>query len=375
MSSFNVAQILPSLDSGGVERGTIEVANYLSELNLKNNIISNGGRLIKEIDKNYTDHFQLPVNSKNFFIYPLIANQLKKLIFNQNINIVHVRSRAPAWILSFIKNRNFKTISTFHNVYSGNSYFKKIYNKQLSKVDQIVAISNYVKNEISKKYNLDSNKIKVINRGVDVKYFEKPILDSQIENIINKYQIDTSKNIILYPARLTSWKGQIEFLDIFNKIQNDNFLLYFAGDTKNQSYTEKLQNKIQSFNLSHKCKIIGNLLRDDLKTLYYLSSIITSFPLQAEGFGRTISEALIMKKKVLAFNYGGVKDQLNKLDDIYKVDPHKYNEIDIKLQNIIKIDKEKFSNISLDSKDYISKTFSKYKMVQSYVDLYEQQSI
>ena len=222
---------------------------------------------------------------------------------------------------------------------------------------------------------MDSNKIKVINRGVDVKYFEKPILDSQIENIINKYQIDTSKNIILYPARLTNWKGQIEFLDIFNKMQNDNFLLYFAGDTKNQSYTEKLQNKIQSFNLGHKCKIIGNLLRDDLKTLYYLSSIITSFPLQAEGFGRTISEALIMKKKILTFNYGGVKDQLDKLDDIYKVDPHKYNEIDIKLQNIIKIDKEKFSNISLNSKDYISKTFSKNQMVQSYVDLYEQQSI
>ena len=81
MSSFNVAQILPSLDSGGVERGTIEVANYLSELNLKNNIISNGGRLIKEIDKNYTDHFQLPVNSKNFFIYPLICFvQLLKLV-------------------------------------------------------------------------------------------------------------------------------------------------------------------------------------------------------------------------------------------------------------------------------------------------------
>ena len=82
-----------------------------------------------------------------------------------------------------------------------------------------------------------------------------------------------------------------------------------------------------------------------------------------------------MKKKVLAFNYGGVKDQLDKLDDIYKVDPHKYNEIDIKLQNILKLDDEKFSNISSNSKDHISKTFSKYQMVQSYVDLYEQQSI
>ena len=159
MSSFNVAQILPSLDSGGVERGTIEVANYLSELKLKNNIISNGGRLINEINKNYTAHFKVAVHSKNFFSYQTIANKLKKIIMDQNVNIVHVRSRAPAWILSFIKNKNFKTISTFHNVYSGNSYFKKIYNKQLSKVDQIVAISNYVKNEICTKYNLDSKKI------------------------------------------------------------------------------------------------------------------------------------------------------------------------------------------------------------------------
>ena len=375
MSSFNVAQILPSLDSGGVERGTIEVANYLSELKVKNNIISNGGHLINEINKNYTTHFQLAIHSKNFFGYPTIANKLKKIIMDQNINIVHVRSRAPAWILSFIKNKNFKTISTFHNVYSGKSYFKKIYNKQLSKVDQIVAISNYVKNEICTKYNLDSKKIKVINRGVDVKYFEKQILDSEINEIINKFQIDISKKLILYPARLTNWKGQIEFLETFNKLENHDFLLYFVGDTKNQSYTKKLQNKIQSLNLSHNCKIIGNLSRDDLKILYHLSSIITSFPLQAEGFGRIISEALIMKKKILSFNYGGVRDQLGKLDEVYKVNPLKYSDITTKLQNILKLDNEKFYNISSLSKEYISKSFSKSQMVKSYVDLYEQQSV
>ena len=375
MSSFNVAQILPSLDSGGVERGTIEVANYLSELKVKNNIISNGGSLINEINKNYTTHFELAVHSKNFFSYPTIANKLKKIIMDQNVNIVHVRSRAPAWILSFIKNKNFRTISTFHNVYSGNSYFKKIYNKQLSRVDQIVAISNYVKNEICTKYNLDSKKIKVINRGVDVKYFEKQILDSEIDKIINKFQIDISKKLILYPARLTNWKGQIEFLEIFNKMENHDFLLYFVGDTKNQSYTEKLQNKIQSLMLSNNCKIIGNLSRDDLKILYHLSSIIASFPIQAEGFGRIISEALIMKKKILSFNYGGVRDQLEKLDHIYKVDPHQYSDIATKLQNILKLDDEKFFNISSFSKEYISKSFSKSQMVKSYVDLYEQQSI
>ena len=375
MSSFNVAQIIPSLESGGAERGALDVSSYLSELKLKNSIISNGGHLINEINKNYTAHFQLAVHSKNFFRYPIIANKLKKIIMDQNVNIVHVRSRAPAWILSFIKNKNFRTISTFHNVYSGNSYLKKIYNKQLSKVDQIVAISNYVKNEICTKYNLDSKKIKVINRGVDVKYFEKQILDFEIDKLINKFQIDTSKKLILYPARLTSWKGQIEFLEIFNKMKNDDFLLYFVGDTKNKSYTKKLQKKIQSLNLTHNCKIIGNLSRHDLKILYYLSSIIISFPLKAEGFGRIISEALIMKKKILSFNYGGVRDQLEKLDDVYKVDPLKYSDITTKLQNILKLDDEKFFNLSSLSKEYISKSFSKSQMIKSYVELYEQQSI
>ena len=375
MSSFNVAQILPSLDSGGVERGTIEVSNYLSELKINNNIISNGGHLVGELDKKYTNHIQLPVHSKNFINYPIIANQLKKIIEKNNINLLHVRSRGPAWILSLIKNKKFKTISTFHNVYSGNSYFKKLYNKQLSKVNQVVAISKYVKNEIIKKYNLDTKKIKVINRGVDVNYFEKKILDSEKENLINKFKINTSKKIILYPARLTNWKGQIEFLDIFKKFQNNDFLLYFVGDTKNQTYTDKLQNKIQSLNLNHNCKIFGNLDRNDLKILYYLSTIVLSFPLQAEGFGRVISEALVMKKKILAFNYGGVKDQLENLNDVYKVDPNKYSDIPLKLHNIIKLDDEKFSNISTHSRDNIIKLFSKSQMVKNYFNLYEQQSI
>ncbi len=375
MSSFNVAQILPSLESGGVERGTIELSNYLSELKIKNNIISNGGRLTNELDKNYTNHFQLSVNSKNFFNYPFIANNLKKIISENNINLIHLRSRGPSWILSFIKNKNYKTISTFHNVYSGNSYFKKIYNKKLSKVDQVVAISNYVKDEITKKYNLNANNIIVINRGVDVEYFESKIPENKIQILKNELKIDISKKIILYPARLTNWKGQLEFLDVFKKMRNENLSLYFVGDTKNYSYSRKLQDKINNLNLSNNCKIFGNMSKESLKILYQLSTVVVSFPLQAEGFGRIISEALVMEKKILAFNYGGVKDQIQNLDDIYKVEPHKYEDIYFKLKNIININDETYSNISTFSKEYIIKTFSKSQMVKKYLSLYEQLSI
>ena len=109
--------------------------------------------------------------------------------------------------------------------------------------------------------------------------------------------------------------------------------------------------------------------------MFYLSSIIVSFPKQPEGFGRIISEALIMRKKILAFNYGGVKDQLNELDDMYKVEPLKYDNLHIKLQNLIHIEDEKFLNISSNSRNYIIKHFSKEQMVKKYLNLYEQISV
>ena len=116
-------------------------------------------------------------------------------------------------------------------------------------------------------------------------------------------------------------------------------------------------------------------MRDELKIFYDISTVVVSFPLQGEGFGRTISEALIMNKKIIAFNYGGVKDQLENLDDIYKVDPNQYGDIKLKLLNIIKLDKEKFSNISSFSRESIKNSFSKSQMVKNYIKLYEQQSI
>jgi len=375
MSSFNVAQIIPSLDSGGAERGTIDVSNYLSELGITNNIISNGGRLLNETNKNFTYHFKLGIDSKNFITYPFIANSINKIISKNNINIAHIRSRGPSWILRFANKRNIKTISTFHNVYSGTSFLKKLYNKQLANVDRIVAISNYVKDEITKKYRIDKQKVEVINRGVDVEYYDKKFSDEDIKNFLNIKSINPSKKIILYPARLTNWKGHIEFLDVFKKLNNENYILYLVGDIKNKSYTKRVQNKINDLNLTNNCKIIGNLNKDDLKIMYYLSSIIVSLPLQPEGFGRIVSEAIVMRKKILAFNYGGVKDQLNGLDDIYKVEPLVYDNLHLKLQALEQIDNEKFLNISNNSREHIINNFSKEQMVKKYFNLYEKISL
>ena len=169
--------------------------------------------MLTYLNKKYIEHNSLPVHSKNFFKAPFTANKINHIINTKDINILHFRSRAPAWLLPYINKQNIKTISTFHNIYGNQNFIKKIYNKQLSKVDKIVAISNYVKEEIINIYKIKSDKITVINRGIDTNFLNS-VIDN--ENFFIKFlaekNINTNKKIVLFPGRLTSWKGQLEFL-------------------------------------------------------------------------------------------------------------------------------------------------------------------
>ena len=371
MSSFNLVQIVPSLDSGGVERGTVDVANFLAEKKIQNFIITSGGQMIKELDKNFTHVHLLPVSSKNIFSYPLIARKINQFIQSNNINLVHVRSRGPAWIINLMSKNNIKTISTFHNVYGGNSYLKKMYNKGLSKMDHLVAISEYVKETIVKKYNLTANNISVINRGIDTKYFNQPVDSTRRDQVVSTYQIDTAKKIILFPARMTSWKGQLEFIDVIKKMDTQNILVLFAGDTKNSSYTNLVKDKIYQNNLTSICKILGSVNQNEIRSLYQIADLSVSFPLRAEGFGRTISESLYSNTAVLAFDYGGVKNQLENLSDLFKVKPHDYQALPSKIEAILSLTENIKKEVLKEAKLVIDKNFSKANMLNKYLKLYE----
>ena len=371
MSSFKLVQIVPSLDSGGVERGTIDVANFLAEKKIQNFIITSGGQMIKELDESFTHVHLLPVSSKNIFSYPLIARKINQFIQSNNINLVHVRSRGPAWIINLMSKNNIKTISTFHNVYGGNSYLKKMYNKGLSKMDHLVAISEYVKESIVKKYNLTANNISVINRGIDTNYFNKPVDSTRRDQVVSTYQIDTAKKIILFPARMTSWKGQLEFIDVIKKIDTQNVSVLFAGDTKNSSYTNLVKDKIYQNNLTSICKILGSVNQNEIRSLYQIADLSVSFPLRAEGFGRTISESLYSNTPVLAFDYGGVKNQLENLSDLFKVKPHDYQALPSKIETILSLNDKHQKEVLQEAKSVIDKNFSKINMLNQYMKLYE----
>ena len=171
MKELRLLQVVPSLESGGVEQGTIDLANYIAKQGFKSIVVSNGGRMLPFLNLKEVQHFKLPVHSKNPLIIFKNIKKIKKIILNNNINLVHVRSRAPSWSVRFASKNICRSVSTFHNVYGHQNLFKRYYNKGLSKVDKIIAISEFVKNSISNIYKINNKKITVIHRGIDTNLF------------------------------------------------------------------------------------------------------------------------------------------------------------------------------------------------------------
>ena len=185
-----------------------------------------------ELNQEFIDHFKLPVHSKNPLVYFNLAKKIQEYIRIKKINLIHVRSRVPAWIVNMMNKKDYKSIATFHNIYSGDFFLKKMYNKSLAKMDYIISTSDFVKNEIIKKYKINPQKISTIYRGVDTDYFIDQVSDKDLQNFLIKFNINREKKIILYPARLTAWKGQIDILKVARKITKDNHRYLFCGGYK-----------------------------------------------------------------------------------------------------------------------------------------------
>ena len=371
MSSFNLLQLVPSLNSGGVERGTIDLANYLSEQKIKNHIISNGGELLKELDSN-TFHKKLPVHTKNFLKYLSLSKSIDNYIKSNKINILHVRSRAPSWIVRFLNKKNLKTVGSYHNVYGGNSFIKKLYNKNLSNMDYVLAISNYVKDSIVKKYNINPHKVKVISRGIDTNFFREPISEIKKQNLIKNLKINTNNKIILYPGRITNWKGQLKFVQNLKKNKKPDFCIYFVGSDENTGHAYELKKLIAQAGLSEICKLVGSLDKENLKIMYSISNLVLSAPLRPEGFGRVISESIFLKIPILAFNYGGAKEQLDGISPLYSCKPLDYNELSKKINEILIYSKEKLSSIKDEAYKKINTNYTKDIMVKNYKNFYDE---
>ena len=317
-SKKKVLQVIPKLGYGGSETGCFDLAHYLYENNYKSYIASSGGPLIKYLNKKKVKLFRLPVQSKNPILIVINSIILTFIIIIYNIDIIHARSRAPAWscfIASKITGRKF--VTTFHGTYNFNSSIKKWYNSVMVRSDLIIAGTNFIFSHIQNNYSKYLNTKKrflVIFRGINMEYFNpKRIKENDKQLLKKKWNIEEKKKIILLPGRLTSWKGQEMFIDAISKLKNnfsdnDFVAIILGSDQGRKIYKKKLLRLVEQHRLNNNIIFVEHL--DLMPIAYEISDIVVSASIEPEAFGRVSVEAQAMEKPIIASNIGGSNETI-----------------------------------------------------------------
>ena len=372
-TKINVLQVIPRLGYGGAETGCYDIAHYLAEQNCGSYIATSGGELLKFIKKNKVKVFKLPVHSKNPLIIILNTIIMTLLILFKKINIVHARSRAPAWSCYFaclITNTIF--VTTFHGTYNYKSKLKKFYNSIMLRSNLTIAGSNFIFGHINDNYSEYLNKhkkLRVIFRGINVDYFSsKNISILKQEKLKREWSLDPNKFIILMPGRLTYWKGQEKFIEALNILIEDyNFTNFHAillgSDQGRNVYTKKLFSLVERYSLSKKISFINHC--GEMPLAYSLADIVVSASIEPEAFGRIAVESQSMGKPIIASNIGGSKETVlnKKTGFLYKYDDPR--ELAKNLNTVIQLSQEELKLMGNEGRKNVAKKFDVELMCSS----------
>ena len=302
-----VLQVLPELEHGGVELGTVEIATELQKRGIKNFVASAGGRMVYDLDRAKVPHLTLPLKSKNIFVMRRNAKKLEAFIKANGINIVHARSRAPAWSAYWAAKRaGVKFLTTFHGTYNlGFKGIKKFYNRVMTYGQLVIAISNHIKNHILQNYKIDESKIRLIHRCVNTDNFSpEAVTQERMIKAIKDNNLPVDKPIITLAGRVTRWKGQHLLIEALSKLKHQDFYCLIIGSDQGRvKYTEHLKALVRKYKLDAKVQFIGHSF--DIPALLMVSDIVLSTSIEPEAFGRAAIEGQAMGKIVLASNIGG----------------------------------------------------------------------
>ena len=373
ITKINVLQVIPKLGYGGAETGCYDIAHYLAEKECGSYIATSGGELLKFVKKNRVGIFKIPVHSKNPILIFLNAIFLSFFILTKKINIVHARSRAPAWscyLACLLTNRAF--VTTFHGTYNFNNKLKKFYNSVMLRSNLTIAGSNFIFSHINENYNEYLNKkkkLRVIFRGINIDYFsQKNISVLKQEKLKMEWGLEQNKFTILMPGRLTSWKGQEKLIESLNILIEDynitNFQAILLGsDQGRKVYTKKLHSLVERYSLTKKVKFIENC--KEMPLAYSLADVVVSASIEPEAFGRVAVESQSMGKPIVASNLGGSKETVlnKKTGFLYKHDDPR--ELAKNLNTVIQLNQEELKFMGNEGRKNITKKFDVEVMCDS----------
>jgi glycosyltransferase involved in cell wall biosynthesis len=369
-----IVQILPALNRGGVERGTVEVADAIVKNGWKSIVISNGGLLTSQLKRVGATVYEVPVHRKNPFSWGSARRQVKRILQQEGADIVHVRSRAPAWIaLPAANSLGIATVSTVHSKFAPANIFKKIYNGKMLKADRVIAISHFVENEIFTHYGKSgvAEKLSVIHRGVDLGMFDpKAVNQRRIIAEVDRLGLPDDKSIIMLPARATSWKGHEILIQALAQLPDKDAILMLLGiEDGPPAYAEKLRAMAVRYGLGGRVRI-GAGSRDMPAALMF-ADVVAMPSIKPEPFGRVAIEALAMGRPVVAFRHGGAVETIDEGRTGWLADPLSVNSLAEALQTALSLTPRKRRALAKDARQQMTDQFSKDMMCKRTLAVYK----
>jgi len=307
--STTILQVLPALDTGGVERGTVEMVQAIVAAGGTALVASAGGRMVAQVERAGGRHIGMALMTKDPLNIWLNAGRLAGLIRTEGVRLVHARSRAPAWSAWMAsRRRGVPFITTWHGVYGEDFLGKRTYNSVMARGEKVIAISHYVADRVRRAYAVDDLRLRVIPRGVDADFFDPgAVTGDRVHRLAQAWRLPPAARVVMLPARLTRWKGAEAVLDAVALLGRDDvYCLLVGSDQGRAAFGRHLTDRAEWRGMLPRLRLAGHC--DDMPAALLLADVVVSASLKPEPFGRSVIEAQAMGRPVVAFNHGGAAE-------------------------------------------------------------------
>ena len=308
-----VLQVLPAVEvgGGGVERSTIDIAGALGAAGGTAVVASSGGQRLHELERTGAVHLPMPLASKNPLVMRANVERLASAIQQHEIDIVHARSRAPAWSALAAAHRCGRHfVTTVHGSYGTRGALKRWYNSVMVRGDSVIANSQFTAQHVQDNYKVDPARLRVVPRGVDTDFFNAgSVSPERLIQLARQWSLPDGMPVIMLPGRLTRWKGQTVLIDALGQLGGGEVRCLLVGADQGRSrYRRELESRIAARELDSVVHVTGHCA--DMPAAYMLADVVVSASTEPEGFGRIVSEAQAMGRPVVVSDHGGVVEQI-----------------------------------------------------------------
>lgn len=375
-TSPTILQVLPALGTGGIERGTIEIAEAITQASGRALVASAGGRLTPKLGAVGALHIEIDLRSKSPLAIWRNARRLARLIRQENISLVHARSRAPAWA-AYLACRKTRTpfVTTWHGVHSENWPGKKRYNSVLARGDRVIAISKYIADRLRQNYRVGPDRLRLIPRGADARRFDPECVHGpRIQALAEAWALPDDARIIMLPGRLTRWKGQMLLLDALAQLQttlDQHWICVFVGPADPQDrFVRELQAHATQLGIGERLRFAG--LCQDMPAAYAMADVVVIPSLKPEPFGRVVVEAQAMGCPVIVSAQGGAMETILPGETGLLIPPNDAPALAEALWQVLNATPEDLAALAETARDHVLRHYTTWQMQSATLSVYDE---